>query len=211
MYFFFLTIAYNLCKIVNAIPYIGLEDSSGIDLANADVENDQLGFISPLPGPGNVNLFSDFIDSAPNEQNALEEALLPDLGEAPVLLTNSGISTDDQINYDLFPKDYSDAGGSGLDGMGTTFEINASELNIGPCGEPLLNLCCTDSRYQNENNPEKGFPIVAGCEDCEFYDSTFFLDSRCFLADHCSNSINSAHTLISRHTSWFVFNLGDLL
>lgn len=214
MYFFSLAMAYCLSIIVNAIPYIsdGPEvgftgivpgDPNGFNLANADAFNDQSDFNSQVSGPKNTDLFSESNGYFPNEEIAFafEGALLPDLDESTLLLANSGVPTDDQIKHDLFSGDSSDAAGSGLDGPETTFEIGTSEINIGPCNENTLNLCCTDSRYQNEVDPENVFEIVYGCAVCKFHHFTFFLARRCFFPDFryaqhidCSTLVGSAST-----------------
>ena len=177
MHLVFLIIAYSLSRTVNAIPNMldnpveeltgtGFFEDPGELLANTDIFNSQSDFNPSLSSSGNTDLFS--------ESSVYDPTLS---------LANSGFPPDDPINYDLFPEDYPDAAGLGLDGNENELEIAASESTAGPCDEQLLNLCCTDSRYQDVVDPDIRLPKVFGCAECKFHHSTCFLDSRCFFLD----------------------------
>lgn len=176
MYFFFMFIAYSLSRIVSAIPYIpdnprdelaeiGTEDPNGL-LNDADIFKSQSDSNSPPSSPGNTDLFSELTEYDPT-----------------LSLANSGFSTDDYINDDIFSGDSRDAASSGLDETRTSVEIAASESNNGPCDEQMLNLCCTDTLYQGMVDPNILLPRVSGCAECKIHPIPLVLDSSYFFLE----------------------------
>lgn len=164
--------ACSLSRVVNAVPYIPdnpvdeltgivFEDSSGLPL-NTDIFNSQSNSDFPLSSPGTTDLFPESTEDNPT-----------------LSLANSGLFTDDQTNGDIFLLgDHPDANGLELDEMSSSFQQADTEPNTGPCDKNLLNLCCTDTRYQDVIDIKTILPKFAGCDECKIHRPPLVLSSR---------------------------------